>query len=358
MTIEEIKRYIHENNKIGFVLESLGCHNIQFDERGNCFSAAFPDGDNPKGVIISNNDYLNYKSFTRGVSFTDAKDIIELIQYITGKEFVDSVKYLHSILGLEFGFNKKPKKEEKFDPLSVFKKVLTSKKQVDEYDIKTIDEGILEEYVPMLHISWLRDGIIEKTRKKFGLVYSYKHKRVIIPLRHWMTGELMGVNARTTIDNYDELGIRKYFISPSYQKSLNLYGLYENYESMKKAGYGVVYEAERSVLKRDSLGDSTGVAISGHTISEEQARILIGLNVEIVIALDKDVPIEEVRSICEKFYNIRNVSYINDDLNLIGEKDSPADANNKKFNLLFKYRTIYDENEHDALTKALVRGGV
>lgn len=358
MTIEEIKRYIFENNKIGFVLESLGCHNVQFDDRGNCFSAAFPDGDNPKGVIISNNTFLGYKSFTRGVTFTDTKDIIELIQYITGKDFIDAIKYLHNILGLEFGFTKVEKKKEEFDPLAIFKKVLNSKKQVDAYDINIMDESVLEDYAPMLHIDWLRDGITEKTRKKFGIVYSYKHKRVIIPLRHWLTGELMGVNGRTTIKNYDELGIKKYYISPSYQKSINLYGLHENYEAIKKAGYVVVYEAERSVLKRDSLGDSTGVAISGHTLSEEQARILIGLNVDIVIALDKDVPIEEVRSICEKFYHIRNVSYIYDDLNLIGEKDSPADANNKKFNMLFKYRTIYDENEHDALTKALVRGGV
>lgn len=354
MTISELKRYIYENDKIRFVLESLNCHNINYDERGECFSAAFPDGDNPKGIIVSNNEYLNYKSFSRGVSFTDGKDIVDLVQYVTKKDFVGSVKYLHSILGLKFGYKKEEKVEDKkFDPLAIFKKVLMSKHKSDNVEIQTIDEGTLDEFVPMLHISWLRDGIIEKTRKKFGLCYSYKRKRVIIPLRNWLTGELMGINARTTVDNYDELDIRKYYISPSYQKTLNLFGLYENYETIKEAGYVVVYEAERSVLKRDSMNDPTGVALSGHILSEEQVRILIGLNVEIVIALDKDVPIEEVWNACEKFYRLRNVSYIYDEHDVLKEKESPADGNKKVFDFLFKYRIPYDKDKHEKYLESL-----
>ena len=62
-----------------------------------------------------------------------------------------------------------------------------------------------------------------------------------------------------------------------YIKSLNLFGLYENYDSIQKAKQVTVVEAEKSVLKRDSLNDSTLVALSGHTMSEEQAAILIGL---------------------------------------------------------------------------------
>lgn len=347
MTISELKKYIFENNKIRFVLESLGCHSIAFDERADCFSAAFPDGDNPKGVIITNNEFLNYKSFSRGISFTDNKDIIDLVQYVTNKDFINSVKYLCSILGVKFSYKKEQKAEDKkFDPLAIFKRVLTSKYKVEDVEIQVLDEETLDEFVPMLHISWLRDGIIEKTRRKFGLCYSYKRKRVVIPLRNWFTGELMGINARTTIDNYNELDIRKYYISPSYQKSLNLYGLYENYDAIKEAGYVVVYEAERSVLKRDSMNDPTGVALSGHTLSEEQARILVGLNVEIVIALDKDIPIEEVWNVCEKFYRLRNVSYIYDEHDILKEKQSPADGNRKIFDFLFKYRTRYDKEEH------------
>lgn len=60
------------------------------------------------------------------------------------------------------------------------------------------------------------------------------------------------------------------------------------------------------VLKRDSLNDPTGVALEGHFMSDEQVRIILGVGVkEVVIAMDKDVPIEEVWSMCEKFYGLQ-----------------------------------------------------
>lgn len=357
MTISELKEYIFKNNKIEYILESLGCHNIKHNEKHDYISASFPDGDNPQGINIRNNEYLNYRSFSRNVSYEDGKDIISLVEYITKKSFIEAIKYLHGVLNLEYKWQKKqekPKDKNKYDPLEIFKKIKRAKKKVDVEDIHVLDEEVLDEYIPLLHIDWLKQGIMSWTAKKFGLAYSYKRKRVIIPMRAWNTGELLGINARTTIENWEELGIKKYFISPTYQKHLNLFGLYENYDAIQKAGYVVVYEAEKSVLKRDSLCDSTGVALSGHSMSEEQARILIGIDVnEIVIVLDKDVPVEEVWHMCEKFYNIRKVSYIWDSWGLLGEKDSPADASNKIYSFLFKYRVVYDAEKHNKYLKSL-----
>ena len=202
-------------------------------------------------------------------------------------------------------------------------------------------------------MSWAKEGITERTRKKFGIAYSYKHKRIVIPLRFWLTGELLGFNQRTTIENYNEFGIKKYFITPTYPKCLNLYGLYENYESIQKAGYVIVAESEKSVLKRDSLGDSTVVALSGKSISDEQIRILVGLNVEIVIALDNDVDVNEIRFLCDKFKNIRKVSYIKDFMGILGEKDAPMDSSNKDYQFLFNNRIVYDRNEQRKYQESL-----
>lgn len=349
-----LKRYIYENNKIEYVLESIGCYNIKYHAVKGFYSCSNYNGDNPGAVNVKNNEYLNVVNWTRQKEFSEGSDIFDLVQYNKQCSFVKAVKYLHEILNLEYTpYKKQKKKEEKPDPLIVFKRVLLRKRRVNVADINVLDECILDEYVPLLHISWLRDGIMQRTRDKFGLTYSYKRRRVIIPMRHWLTGELLGINARTTIDNYEELGIKKYYLTPSYPKNLNLFGLYENYDSIQEAGYVVVYEAERSVLKRDSLNDATGVALSGHAMSDEQARILIGLNVEIVIALDKDIPLEEVWSICEKFYHIRRVSYIYDSYDLLGSKDSPADASNKIFNFLFKYRTQYGSEDHNKYLQSL-----
>lgn len=355
MTINELKEYIYNERKIEYILEEIGCHNIVYHPNRDFFSCGNYNGDNKGAINVKNNEYLNVVNWTREKEFGDNSDIITLVQYNKSMSFIEAVKYLHKILELPFEFKRKEEKpEKKFDPLSVFKKVLRCNRRiVDVADIQILEDKLLNDFVPMLHISWLKQGITERTRKKFGLCYSYRYKRVVIPMRYWATGELLGFNQRTVVENYEEFDIKKYYLTPTYPKQLNLYGLYENYDAIQKAGYVCVYEAEKSVLKRDSLGDSTGVALSGHSLSNEQIRILIGLNVEIVFCLDNDIPIEEVRHLCNKFNNIRKVSYIKDFMSILGEKDSPADARNKDFKFLFDNRIVYDREEQRKYQESL-----
>jgi DNA primase len=73
--------------------------------------------------------------------------------------------------------------------------------------------------------------------------------------------------------------------------------------------------------------DYTATAVCGHDISDEQVKILAGLNLkEIIIAFDKDVPQNELRAQCEKFYGIRNVSYIYDKEDLLDDNDDSNDG--------------------------------
>ena len=217
-----------------------------------------------------------------------------------------------------------------------------------------MSEDILNDFVPYIHIDLFREGIIKRTIKKFGLGYSYRWRRTIFPIRYWLDGTLMGYNARSSIENCSEFGISKYFITPGMRKEINIYGLWENYKDIQKAGYIVIFEAEKSVLKRDSRMDPTGGAIEGHVLSDEQVRIILGIGVEeVIIAMDNDVPIEEVWNMCEKFYGLRKVSYIRDKWKLLGPKDSPADAPNKIYNFLFKWRIPYDESKHREYLKSL-----
>lgn len=354
MTISELKKYIFETNKIEYILEEIGCHSIAYHQNKEFYSCGNYNGDNPSAINVKNNEYLGVINWTRS-EFDSNSDLITLVQYNKNMSFIEAVKYLHKILDLPFELKRKEEKpQKKFDPLSVFKRVLRSNKRVVNVDdIRVLDDKLMDDYIPMLHIDWVRQGITERTRKKFGLAYSYKYKRVVVPMRYWLTGQLLGFNQRTTVENYDEFGIKKYFLTPTYPKQLNLYGLYENYDSIQKAGYVTVYEAEKSVLKRDSLNDSTGVALSGHILSDEQARILIGLDVEVVIALDKDISTDEVRHMCEKFKNIRKVSYIYDKWDILGKKDSPADARNKDYQFLFDNRIVYDREEQRKYQESL-----
>ena len=348
MDTASLKEYIFNNNKVEFVLEKIGCKSIKYHSSKNFYSAANYNGDNTGAVNVYNTKHLLIHNWTRESEFDDVSDIISLTQYNKKCSFVGAVKYLHNILGLELTPYKKEEKKEKLDPLAVFENAINRHRAiVDVAEMQAIKEEAINDYVPLLYIDWLREGIMPWAAKKFGLAYSYKYHRVVIPIRYWLDGTLVGFNQRTTVENYEELGVRKYFLTPSYKKSLNLYGLWENRKEIERKKTVVICESEKSVLKRYSRNDGTCVALQGKKLSDEQRRIIIGLSVnEVIIALDNDVPIEEVRYMCEQFYHIRNVSYVKDRWNLLDDKDAPADAENKVYNFLIKHRVKYDESEH------------
>ena len=224
MTISELKEYIYKEGKIEYVLEEIGCHNIVYHPNKEFYSCGNYNGDNKSAINVRNNEYLGVINWTRTKEFGDNSDIITLVQYNKNMSFIEAIKYLHKILELPFEFKRKEEKpKKKFDPLSVFKRVVRSNRHtVNVDDIHVLDDKLLDDFVPMLHIDWLREGIMPWTREKFKLAYSYKHKRVVVPMRFWLTGELLGFNQRTTVENYEEFGIKKYFITPTYPKALNL----------------------------------------------------------------------------------------------------------------------------------------
>lgn len=348
-----LKKYIFENGKIEYVLGDIGCRNIVYHSNKDYFSCSNYNGDNPTAINVKNNDYLDVTNWTRTKEFDDNSDIITLVQYNKNMSFIEAVKYLHKVLGLQYEFKKKVDIQKKKDPLEIFKRIANRRKIVDVAEIQALEDELLNDFVPMLHIDWLREGVTEKARKRFNIAYSYRKKRVVIPIYHWLTKELVGFNMRTTIPNYEEFGIPKYWITPTYQKSNNLYGLAQNYDSIVSKKIVTVFESEKATLQRFSLMDDTCVSLQGKSMSQEQARILIGLGAEIVIALDSDVDINEIRHICEKFYRIRPVSYIYDKWNLLDKKNSPTDKGDKIYQFLFKHRVKYDNKEHELYIKSL-----
>lgn len=258
-------------------------------------------------------------------------------------------KFIHNLLHLVYKFEKKQEKTETPDPLQIFKKVKRTRCIVNQ-DIPIYDETVLKEYAPYPYMGWIKEGILPFACEKFNIGYDYHRQRVIIPERLWCgdEDEIIGISGRTTIEMYKELDIPKYFkLSKTYPKGQNVYGLNENYKTIQETGYVVVFESQKSVLKRYSRKDGTGVAIGNCELTNTQVAILISLNTEIIICLDEGISLEHIWKECDKFYGIRKVSYIYDKWGIIkrGSKDSPADLPNKQYEFMLKYKIPYDNNE-------------
>lgn len=277
-------------------------------------------------------------------------DIFTLIMEIQDCTFGQANKYLHQLFNLTYEYKSKKTiiENNTEDPLAIFKKIKKRKVIVNQ-DLEIYDSNILKEYVSLPYISWIREGIMPFTCKRFNIGYCFDKKRIVIPERYWCGGDndYIGIMGRTTVENYDMFDIAKYFPLQKYFKGSNVYGLNENYKSIQEAGYCVIFESQKSVLKRHSRKDETGGAIGNCEFTEEQVKILLSLNVDIVVCLDEGIDINHIRKECDKFYGLRNVYYIYDKWNLIkkGSKDSPADLPNKQYEFMFKYKIKYDEKE-------------
>ena len=249
-------------------------------------------------------------------------------------------------------------KIETQDPLAIFQSLHKRKYDKNSTEYKILNDEILLDYEPYVHKDFAKEGILPSTVKKFELGYSYACHRTIIPVRFWQNGSLIGVRGRTSIPNYDLFDIPKYFPLKPYPQSINVYGLWEQYDDIIKSGSVLIFEGEKSTLKLDSFQPVVkhitgrnwyGVSLCGHTLSDEQLRILCGLNLrEYIVALDKDITEPDIWSVCEKFYGIRNVSYILDTKNLLGPKDSPVDGRIQTLVTLIDNRIPYDANKHEA----------
>lgn len=338
MDAGEIKDFIINNDKIELVLNATGCHRIR--EYETEYRCALPDRTNPTAVQVKKHSLATkvYKE-----DDTIRGDIITLIMFLEDLQFIEGLKRLHEILGLDF---KKTFKSQtpKFNPLALFDKLKYKHHDLD-LELKIYHEEILKPYVIFPHIELIREGIAPATQIKYKIGYCPEQKRILFPHRYYCgePNDYVGLIGRTTIPNYDVFGVAKYFPLVKFPKGRNLYGYQENYSGIQETNMVVVVEGEKSVLKGDTMKHYNMVAIGGHDITPIQEKILLGLNVEIVIAFDKGISEQFITDTCKRFSKYRKVSYIFDDYGLLQGTDSPVDKGLKVYNYLLKNRKLVRE---------------
>lgn len=340
----ELKDYIWQNQLVSFVLENIGCKHIH--EYNNYIRCSNADGNNVNAItVFTDNCLLNVINDTRVMKNNkNIGDIITLVSYTKGLKYFDSIKYLHSILGLyDIDIDKLNYNAAEIEKINDEIDREQQKKRKEEYqkalarDIKQYNNGINAN-----PIEWLQEGIIYQD--KFDIRISNDNSQILIPIKN-IDGEIVGINKRTrkTAAEIELLGIPKYSLTSGFNKNDCIYGLYENINNITSKGYAVIFEGVKSVLQRSTMQDNTGIAIMGHWLSDKQAITIASLNLnEVVIAFDKDIEKEETEYYCDKLikYGVKKVSYIYDVDNLLDDKDSPTDKGNAIYQQLFDNRVI------------------
>lgn len=336
MDSKELKRYLRNNpDKIALILESIGCHSLKIvkDKR---VQAARPEGDNPTSVqVLLTDDILN--SIIHTASDFNGGDIYDLVRYFIGGDFKSSFAYICDLLGISCDF--KPIKKEKSYSYEFLNSFLGYTQGSKKYKPQYITEKDLMKFIHKPHRLFLEEGINIESQIKFQIMYDIKDSRICFPIRD-ENGNIVSVKGRTVIENYKELGIPKYIYYYPFENRHYLYGLYENYFDILSKGDVIVFEAEKSVQKADSYGINNCVSIGTKSITDEQLLKLLELKVDIVLAFDKNVSLEEIERQAKKFDKLANVYAIYDNLNLLDEKDAPIDKGYDTFMKLYRNKII------------------
>lgn len=282
-------------------------------------------------------------------------DIFSLVGKLFNFDFSQSFIYVCKKFNITMdnsGANNIITDPENFVDISFIKKFKVNKKP--ESVAEPIDKKLLNSFYQLYHESWIEDGISIRSMKKFDILFSIRHNKIIIP--HFDTdNRLIGIRGRAL--NQEEIDDgRKYmpiFHKGEVRKHLtgaNIYGVNITKESIKKNNNTIIlFESEKSILQLDTMlpDMSIGGGISGSFLTDEQIKILQTLGVEnVILGLDKEFMQngtdeelfykEKIKSgFIDKLLPYFHVSLLWDNQDLLNFKDSPTDRGLEVFQKLY-----------------------
>lgn len=334
MDLKELKYRIHKEHRVEELLEYIGCTSIKPEQRGTLFTASLPDGDNKRSVQIKNSEALTVNIRSRGIEGTD---VFGLVAYIIFECFnkADMLKcipksksWICSKLG--YTLNQTRYKEDDYE-IWLKNALKDSKKNVRCTSFNPIlSETILNEYINYPHLDFINDGIMYRTQQMFEIGYDMRSDRITIPIRD-RNGKLIGIKGRYAGDME---GVPKYLYIYKCNKSLELFNYHRAFTHIKERNEVIVFESEKSCMKSTQMNFLNCVALGGDSISSEQRYLLQDLNVEIVLAYDKDKRMDFVSKQVSVIEG--NVSIVYDIYGLLDEKSAPIDQGYEIWNKLYE----------------------
>lgn len=366
---EEIKQKLTTDDLIKICVALQGFDEYYFDAHGNpIFNTVLdhPESGNSFKLYLFKDTQL-FHCFTGDAA---TYDIFELVCRAKQCEFKEAYSYIINFFHLDtkgFGFVDDTNITS-LGEWDIFQKVDDYAKRAQPIvNNPPIPENLLEYFFPLAApTEWIKEGIAPEVMRAYGIRIDSALSKIIIPHRD-IDGKLIGIRGRA-FDQIEVADGKKYMPiyieGQMYNHSLgkNLFGLYENKETIKRLKKVCVFEAEKSVLQVASmygLDNSFAVATCGSSLSAEQVNLLLNLGVtELVLAFDADhtglkgspdvtAYEEKLLKIVERWLPYVNVSIIFDYNHLLPYKGSPSDCGKEIFEELYHSRIkLYTEEKH------------
>ena len=221
----------------------------------------------------------------------------------------------------------------------------------DAPELTTYDPHILECFTKFYAPEWISEGITKEIMDKYNISFSISRNKIIIP-HYDVNGCLVGIRGRAlNEEEVSEFGKYmpvcvegKWYAHPL---GLNLYGLNVNKENIKREGYALLFEGEKSVLKLDDFSrPNCAVATCGSSLNKFQMKLLVKTchPKEIIICYDNEEIgrsekyFNKLKEFCNKYRNYGQMSFIYDMDSLTELKDSPCDKGEEVFEKLLEKR--------------------
>ena len=224
-------------------------------------------------------------------------------------------------------------------------------KQNKDIQLPKYEEGVLDCFVKTYPVEWLNDNISRAAMDKYEISYSISQNKIIIPHRD-ASGRLVGIRGRA-LNEWEVENVGKYMpvqiesIWYKHPLGVNLYGLYQNKDNIKRSGVCYVFESEKSVLQCESFSmPNCAVAVCGSQFNKYQLHLLLKCcePKEIIICFDNEEKegeskyFDKLWKMGEKYKNNCNISFVYDRNHITKPKDSPSDNGEEIFKKLLESR--------------------
>lgn len=327
-----------------------------YDSYGNlifCTCLDHPDGNSYKEWYFV--DTKTFRCFTRGESY----DVFEMVRRAKGlDEFIDAYRFVVKYFNFkDDGTSSEP--EQLTDDWNIFQTIQDfNKKTEDGKNNGVIQENLLEYFYPLAAPQeWQKDHITPDVMRYYGIRVDSALHKIIIPHRN-IDGDLIGIRGRT----YDPFELdegKKYmpvFIQGDMYNHMlgkNLFGLFENRETIRKIKKVLIVESEKAVMQCASyygVDNCFCVATCGSSLSQDQINLIMKLGVtEVILGYDRefhgrygDPDTEEyekkLMKVVKPLTLYFNTYIIMDYDHLTGYKDSPTDCGKEVLEKLMKQK--------------------